>query len=169
MRAQTARVIPTKRKPSPYMSYAMSFSALPDPVSQAEFYSGVTFKRFLAWVIDTFVVVLMAAVLATLPLFIGWFFFPILFLVLNFIYRVATITSKSATWGMRILNIELRNKDGAHLEGSEAFLHTAAYLIASSFFLPQVISIVLMMISERGQGLHDMLCGTVAIRRPSKY
>lgn len=151
------------------MIQSMSFSALPDPETQSEFYSGVAFKRLIAWMIDVLVVFLMTAVLATLPLFVGWFFFPLLFLVINFIYRLASISSRSATWGMRIMNIELRNKDGAHLETSEALLHTAAYLVASSFFLPQVISMILMLVSERGQGLHDMLCGTTAIRKPSQY
>ncbi|MEM7471165.1 MAG: RDD family protein, partial [Pseudomonadota bacterium] len=118
---------------------------------------------------DTIIIALMTAVVATLPLFIGWFFFPVLFIFLSFLYRVATISSGSATWGMRLLNIELRNKEGATLETSEAVLHTAAYMVASSFFFPQVISIILMLITERGQGLHDMLCGTAAIRTPSRY
>lgn len=151
------------------MTHAMNFTALPDPVTQSEFYDGVAIKRFLAWIVDVFVVVLMTAVIATLPFFVGWFFFPLLFLLINFIYRLASISSRSATWGMRLMNIELRNKDGAHLDTSEALLHTAGYMVASSFFLPQVISVVLMLVSERGQGLHDMLCGTTAIRKPSRY
>ncbi|MEM7473170.1 MAG: RDD family protein, partial [Pseudomonadota bacterium] len=79
------------------MSETMTFSKLPDPVSQSEFYSGVAVKRSLAWIVDTIIIALMTAVVATLPLFIGWFFFPVLFIFLSFLYRVATISSGSAT------------------------------------------------------------------------
>lgn len=151
------------------MSMSMTDTQLPDPVTQAAFYEGVPTKRFLAWVVDIVVIALMSAVLATLPFFIGWFFYPLIFIVLSFIYRVTTISSGSATWGMRLFNIELRNREGRPLESSEALLHSAAYMVASGFFLPQLISIVLMLVSERKQGLHDFLCGTAAINKPSRH
>ncbi len=151
------------------MSATMTETHLPDPIAQAEFYAGVPFKRFLAWVIDILVIGLISAVIATLPLFIGWFFYPFIFLVLSFVYRIATITSGSATWGMRLFNIELRNRQGQHLDGAEALIHTTGYMIASAFFIPQLISLILMLISERGQGLHDLLCGTAAINKPQRY
>lgn len=151
------------------MSMSMTDTQLPDPVTQAAFYEGVPTKRFLAWVVDIVVIGLMSAVLATLPFFIGWFFYPLIFIVLSFIYRVTTISSGSATWGMRLFNIELRNREGQPLESSEALLHSAAYMVASGFFLPQLISVVLMLVSERKQGLHDFLCGTAAINKPSRH
>lgn len=147
----------------------MTDTHLPDPITQSDFYEGVAIKRLLAWVVDVIIIGVLTAIVATLPLFIGWFFFPLIFLVLSFFYRVATLTAGSATWGMRLFNIQLRNREGQPLESSEALMHTAAYLLASSFFLPQVISIFLMLISERGQSLHDMLCGTAAINTPSRY
>lgn len=151
------------------MSASMTDTQLPDPIAQAAFYEGVPVKRLLAWVVDIVVVGLMTAVVATLPFFIGWFFFPLIFVVLSFIYRVTTITSGSATWGMRLFNIELRGRTGQTLEGSEAVLHTSAYLVASGFFLPQLISVVLMLVTDRKQSLHDLLCGTAAINKPSRY
>ncbi len=151
------------------MSFTMTDSGLPDPATQPEFYENVPTKRLLAWLVDIVVIALFSAVAATLPLFVGWFFFPLVFLVLSFIYRVSTITRGSATWGMRLFNIELRNREGAPLDTAEALIHTSAYMVASGFFFPQVISVVLMLGSERRQGLHDMLCGTAAINRPSRY
>ena len=151
------------------MSDVMTTTHLPDPISQAEFYRGVPLKRLLAWVVDVFVAGLLTAVLATLPFFIGWFFFPVIFIVVSFLYRVSTISSGSATWGMRLFNIELRNREGQALEPTEALLHTAGYMVAAGFFLPQVISMGLIATSARAQGLHDMLCGTAAINRPSRY
>ncbi len=151
------------------MSATMTDTHLPDPLTQADFYAGVTTKRLVAWVVDVIIITALTVMVATLPLFIGWFFFPLIFLVLSFFYRVATITSGSATWGMRLFNIQLRNRMGQPLGRSEAMLHTAAYLLASSFFIPQLISIMLMLTTERSQSLHDMLCGTAAINTPSRY
>ena len=151
------------------MSMSMTDTQLPDPIAQSAFYDGVPTKRFLAWVVDIIIIALMSAVVATLPFFIGWFFYPLIFIGLSFIYRVVTIANRSATWGMRLFNIELRNREGQPLESSEAFLHSAAYMVASGFFLPQLISVVLMLISERKQGLHDFLCGTAAINKPSRH
>lgn len=151
------------------MSADMSDTFLPDPIDQAEFYAGVPVKRLLAWIIDTILIGSVAAVLATLPLFIGWFFYPFIFLVVSFLYRSATISSRSATWGMRLMNIELRGRTGQPLEGSEAMMHTGAYLLASAFFLPQLISVLLMITSPRHQSLHDHLVGSAAINKPSRY
>ena len=97
----------------------------------------------MAWIVDVCLIGVLTVIVATLPLFIGWFFLPLIFVVLSFIYRVSTITSGSATWGMRLFNIELRNREGQPLEGSEAVMHTLGYMIASAFFLPQVVSVML--------------------------
>lgn len=151
------------------MSASMIDTQLPDPIDQADFYAGIPLKRLLAWVIDTALIGIAAAALATLPLFIGWFFYPLIFLVVSFFYRTATITSASATWGMRLMNIELRGRTGQPLDGSEAMMHTGTYLLASAFFLPQLISVLLMLTSPRNQSLHDHLVGSAAINRPSRH
>ncbi|GFE66886.1 RDD family protein [Litoreibacter roseus] len=146
-----------------------STTALPDPVAQPEFYVGVTFKRFLAWIVDVILIGTLSAIVATLPLFIGWFFFPIIYLGIAVVYRVTTISARSATLGMRLFNIELRDHQGARLDGGTAALHTIGYLVASAFFLPQMISLLMMLLGGRGQGLHDLLIGTAAINRPARY
>ena len=151
------------------MSFTMTDTHLPDPVTQSEFYAGIPAKRLLAWIVDVCLIGVMTAIVATLPLFIGWFFFPLIFLVLSFIYRVSTITSGSATWGMRLFNIELRNREGQPLDGSEAVLHTLGYMVAAAFFLPQLASLAMIAVSPKCQALHDHLCGTAAINKPQRY
>lgn len=143
------------------------FSALPDPQTSPGFYDGVAVKRGLAWFVDTLAVAVISAVLASLPFFLGWFIFPLIFLAVNLVYRIATIANSSATPGMSLFNIELRTHQGQHLDGSLASLHTFCYLIANAFVVPQLISIGLMLGSARGQGLHDMLTGVVALNRSS--
>jgi len=145
----------------------MPYSALPDPDTSPGFYEGVAVKRGLAWLADTVIVALIAAVLATIPLFIGWFIYPLIFLAVNVIYRIATISRSSATPGMQIFNIELRTHQGQALDGGTAVLHTVLFLFASAFLIPQLISIGLMLGTPRGQGLHDLVVGTVALNRSS--
>ncbi|SDW40266.1 Uncharacterized membrane protein YckC, RDD family [Litoreibacter albidus] len=153
------------------MSFTMNdtYDALPDPTTQPAFYEGVGVKRLLAWVVDTILIGVVAAIVASIPLFLLWFVFPLVFLVVSLIYRIGTINAFSATPGMRLFNIELRTHQGQRLDGSTAALHTIGFMIASAFFIPQVASVFLMLMSERGQGLHDMFTGVVAINSPGRH
>jgi uncharacterized RDD family membrane protein YckC len=138
---------------------------LPDPMVQPEFYDSVTIKRGLAWVIDAALILVLVVPIVVMTLFIALWFLPLLFFVVSFIYRVATISNRSATWGMRIMSIEFRDSRGEHFDFSQAFVHTLGYTVSMSVFPLQLISIAMMFLTERGQGLTDMLMGTVAINR----
>ena len=153
------------------MSFTMNdtFDALPDPHTQPAFYEGVGVKRLLAWVVDTVLIGGIAVVIASIPLFLLWFVFPLVFLVVSVIYRIGSIKAFSATPGMRVFNIELRNHQGQRLDGTAAALHTVGFMIASAFFIPQIASVFLMLMTERGQGLHDMFTGVVAINSPGRH
>ena len=144
----------------------MTASSLPDPIRQAVFYDGVTAKRFAAWIID--VAILMGAfiLLGALTFSLAWWLIPILWLPADFLYRWSTISTASSTFGMRAMNIELRSGDGQRLDTGEAALHTGGYLLCASFFLPLLISVLMMFGTERGQGLHDAVLGTAMINRP---
>jgi uncharacterized RDD family membrane protein YckC len=93
------------------------------------------------------------------------FFFPVLMLIVGFVYRVITIANGSATWGMRLMAIEFRRADGARFDLGAAFLHTLGYSISWAFPILQLISVVLMATTEKGQGLTDHVMGTVALNR----
>jgi uncharacterized RDD family membrane protein YckC len=139
--------------------------ALPDPDTQPQFYAGVPAKRLVAWVID--MVLILIASVAVLPFtaFTGIFFFPFLVLAVGFAYRVITIANGSATLGMRFVAIEFRGSDGERFDTAMAFWHTLGYTVSISLPILQLISIVLMLTSDRRQGLTDHLLGTVAIGR----
>ena len=140
-------------------------SALPDPMRQPQFYSSVPGKRLIAWIVDLVLVVIVCIAVLPLTGFLGIFFWPTMLLVIGFAYRVATLAMGSATWGMRFAGIELRDASGARFDLSFALMHTIGYSISFAFPILQVISIVLMLTSARGQGLTDALLGTVAINR----
>ncbi len=138
---------------------------LPDPVTQPEFYSDVPAKRLLAWVVDTVLIVLICLLIVPFTAFTGLFFFPFLLLIVGFAYRVITIARGSATWGMRLVSLEFRKLDGQRFDLSMALLHTLGLTVSFGFPILQVISIVLMLTTERGQGLSDHVLGTVALNR----
>ncbi len=140
-------------------------SGLPDPEYHAEFYADVPAKRLLAWFVDTLIIAIMVGVLTLLGFLIPLFFLPLLFAVVGFLYRWCTIASRSATPGMRFMAIELRNRDGQPLDGGTAFLHTAGYTFSVITVPLQLISVVMMLMTARRQGLTDIILGTAAINR----
>ena len=137
----------------------------PDPHTQPQFYDGIPLKRLLAWVVDMVLIAVICVLIVPVTAFTGIFFFPFLMLVVGFIYRCGTLAGGSATWGMRLMSMELRRSDDRPLDGGTAILHTLGYSISLAFPILQVISIVLMLTSERRQGLTDMALGTVALNR----
>ena len=147
------------------MHASNTYPNLPDPVVQPEFYDSVPIKRGIAWLIDAALILVLVVPIVVMTLFVALWFLPLLFFVVGFIYRVATITGGSATWGMRVMSIEFRDSRGEHFVFSQAFMHTLGYTVSISVFPLQLISIAMMFLTERGQGLTDMLLGTVAINR----
>jgi uncharacterized RDD family membrane protein YckC len=143
--------------------------ALPDPETQPEFYADVPVKRLIAWVVDMILIAIMCVLILPFTAFTGIFFFPFLILVVGFAYRVITLAGGSATFGMRFVGIELRTQHGERFELGHAFLHTLGYSISLSFFVLQIISIVLMLTTSRSQGLTDHIMGSVAINKAARY
>lgn len=141
--------------------------SLPDPVSEPAFYQGVATKRALAWVVDVGITFVLCLLVLPFTAFTGLFFWPLLWLVVGFAYRWMTIGAGSATWGMRLMAITLRERDGARLGFGTAFAHTLGYTISVAVFPLQFISAALMATQARGQGLSDLVLGTVAINRPA--
>jgi len=137
----------------------------PDPYTQPEFYDGITFKRFMAWFVDMLMITVLCVLAVLLTAFIGLFFLPLLILIVGFIYRCATLASSSATWGMRLMAMEIRQSDDRPLDGTTALLHTLGYTISVAMFPLQLISIVMMVVTDRRQGLTDMVLGTVALNK----
>ena len=148
--------------------YAMmqsDMSPLPDPHAQPEFYEDVNTKRLLAWVVDVVLITGVTLLLSVFTLFTALLILPFVYAVISFTYRWITLTSGSATLGMRLFSLELRRADGEKFDAQTAFLHTAGYFASVAIFPLQFVSIGLMLFSERRQGLTDMILGTVALNR----
>jgi uncharacterized RDD family membrane protein YckC len=143
-------------------------AALPDPDFQAEFYADVPLKRGLAWLVDTLLIAILTLVIIPFTAFTALFFLPVLYLCVSFLYRVWALSARSATPGMRLMAIEFRDRSGARFDTATAFLHTLGYSLTIATLLPQLVSIGLMLTGARGQGLSDLVLGTVAINRPAR-
>jgi len=140
---------------------------LPNPEREPDFYAGVTLKRGLAWVVDAAITFGISLLVLPFTAFTALFWFPVLWLTVGFLYRWATLAGGSATWGMRLVAITLRDRDGSPLDGATAFAHVLGYTVSMAFFPLQLVSIGLMIALGRGQGLTDLALGTAAINRPA--
>ena len=141
-------------------------SALPDPIEQSEFYAGLRTKRLLAWIVDVVLIAALSLLFVPFTAFTAVFFFPAFMLVVGFLYRWFTIAGSSATWGMRLMGICLRDHDGQPLSSGTALAHTAGYTVSVLVAPLQLISVLLMGVTARRQGLSDHLLGTAMINRP---
>ncbi len=147
---------------------------VPDPVSDSQFYDGVPVRRFTAFCIDLLViiglwcVVLVVGLLITvLTLGLGSPIAAAVFAATGFIYRWAMLAERSATVGMLLTGIEVRDASGRRLDPVMAFLHVAGFYV-SVFVTPLlVIGWFLMATSPYRRLLHDLVLGTVVINRPA--
>ena len=146
--------------------YDAAYTGLPDPEMDSQFYEKVPTRRLVAWVFDGIITFGMTFLISVLTIGLGFFIFPLIWLVIGLIYRTATIANKSSTWGMRMVGIEFRDKDGQKLSTGLALAHTLIFTIGTGFFFVQIVSIVLILSSRYGQSVQDMILGTTAINRP---
>lgn len=138
---------------------------IPNPDSYPEFYESLPTKRLLAFVVDVVIIGAVTFIIGIMTLGLAFFVFMGVYAIVSFIYRWATLSSGSATWGMRVMSMELRQGNGSPLDGATAFMHTVGTIIAFAVFPLQLISIGLMLMSQRKQGLVDHILGTVPLNR----
>ena len=150
------------------MTHSSALWGLPDPDREAEFYQDIPTKRFFAWMIDTLLTGLLTLLIVPFTAFTALFFLPLLYVTVNFIYRVVSISRHSATPGMRLVSIELRTGNGERFDFATALLHTIGYVISVSMVIIQLVSIGFMLTSSRAQGLTDIALGTAAVNRAAR-
>lgn len=138
---------------------------IPRPDVHPEFYNDVPLKRLGAFIVDVAVIFAFTFLVSLLTVGIGFFFFFALYAVISFLYRWSTLSNGSATWGMRLMAMEIRQGNGAPLNASTAFFHTLGTALSFAITPLQFVSVVMMLMSARGQGLTDHALGTVALNR----
>ena len=71
----------------------------------------------------------------------------------------------SATFGMRIMAIELRHASGHQLDFITSVFHTIGLYVSYAFVLVQLLSIGMIVMREDRKSLTDMVIGTVIVNR----
>ena len=147
-------------------TYHSTHTGLPDPDLDAQFYQNVPSRRLAAWVVDGIITFAMTVIVSVFTFGLGFFVFPIVWLIIGLIYRTVTIGADSATWGMSMMGIEFRDKAGHRFTSGLALIHTALFTVASGTFIVQAVSVGLILTTRYQQSLPDMILGTTAINRP---
>jgi uncharacterized RDD family membrane protein YckC len=143
-----------------------------DPATMPELFDGVLARRVVAFFIDLVIIAIPIVVLAififaigivTLGLgFILYGLLPAISVVWALIYYGMTFGSpRSATIGMRVMDLEMRTWYGAPAYFVLGAVHAVAFWITVSVFSPLIL--IVCFFNDRRRLLHDMLVGTVVI------
>ena len=143
----------------------MFANAYPDPVQQSFFYADVPVKRAMAWVFDTVFIAFLVALLIPLTGFLALFFLGGLYVVVSFLYRWMGLARHSATMGMRLMGLEFRGAEGYRMGAAQGFAHTLFYALSMAFVVPQILSVLMICLTKRGQSLSDLVLGVVLVNR----
>jgi uncharacterized RDD family membrane protein YckC len=148
-----------------------------DPVTQPELFEGVLARRMVAFVID-FIIIAVPVVLAAMFIFafgivtlgLGWALYwllPATSVVWAICYFGVTLGGpRSATIGMRVVDLEMRTWYGAPAYFVLGAVHAIAFWFTVSFFTPFVLLVAFF--NERRRLLHDIMLGTVIINNPAR-
>ncbi len=151
--------------------YSRILPGLPDPDTDPQFYDRVPSRRLAAWCIDFVIVLLLTLpvtlVFGILTLGFGFVAFPLLLASIGYIYRVVTLSGRSATLGQRIMGIEFRRHDGTRFDLVTALLHSAVYTASIAMLPVQLASCIAILATRYGQGIGDILLRTTAINSPA--
>lgn len=143
----------------------------PDPLAHPALYDGVVWRRVLAYLLDALII--LAIVGATWIVFVvaGIATFGILLPLVPVAVALVPLTyntlleggPRSATFGMRLFDLEVRAWTGNRPGYGHAFLATA--LFYATIAVTGFLILVVVFFTPRRRTLHDYLSGTVVIRR----
>lgn len=150
----------------------LATTALPHPEERPELYDDTPTKRAVAWCLDTLVIgaaTALAVVVLLIPtLTLSLWLAPLVWATVGFCYRTATLARGSATWGMRLMSMEIRHPDGGRLDFGAALAHTGLYYAAWAVTPLQAVSALMMAGTPRRQGLGDHILGTAAVNHDGR-
>jgi uncharacterized RDD family membrane protein YckC len=143
-----------------------------DPVTQPELFEGVLARRVVAFVID-FIVIAVPVVLAAMFIFafgivtlgLGfalYWLLPAATVIWTLAYFGLTLGGpRSATIGMRAMDLEMRTWYGAPAYFALGAMHAIAFWFSISAFTPFILLVPFF--NKRRRLLHDIMLGTVVI------
>ncbi|MCK9915124.1 RDD family protein [Microbacteriaceae bacterium K1510] len=148
-----------------------------DPIRNPELFEGVLARRVVAFVID-FVLIAIPVVLAAMFIFafgvvtlgLGFALYWLLppgTVVWALIYFGATLGGpRSATIGMRVMNLEMRTWYGAPAYFVLGAVHAIVFWVSISALTPFILLVAFF--NDRRRLLHDIVLGTVVINNSER-
>ncbi|MFB2551187.1 RDD family protein [Ensifer soli] len=134
-------------------------------------YQGVLSRRVFAFLVDYAIVAMLWIPAAVVVFFLGvltlgfaWMLYPALFAIVAMLYFGMTVGGRSqASPGMRMMGIAVARTDGRPMDVMTAVVHLVIFWLANMLLTPLILLIGLF--TDRGRLLHDLLIGTVTVRR----
>ncbi|MET0219317.1 MAG: RDD family protein [Tardiphaga sp.] len=143
-----------------------------DPYVEPELFSGVLTRRMCAFLVDVVVIsipiilgVIFIAVFGVVTLGLGWGLFwlvspatvvwPVIY------YGMSLGGPHSATWGMRMMGVQMRTFSGQSGYFLLGCAHAVLFWASISLLTPLVLIVALL--NGRRQLLHDLVLGTVVV------
>lgn len=148
-----------------------------DPVLNPELFEGVLARRVVAFLID-FLVISIPVALAAMFIFVfgivtlgfGWALYwllPPASVIWAIAYFGASLGGpRSATIGMRVMELEMRTWYGAPAYFVLGAVHAVAFWFSVSALTPFVLLVAFF--NQRKRLLHDIVLGTVIINNPQR-
>lgn len=147
-----------------------TFAAV-DPLDDPALFTGILPRRVFAFVLDVGVLTGLAILYYFATVLLGLLTlglaFPLLITAGAFLplaYHTLTIGGPhSATLGMRVFGLQVKVWNGGAPGYLQALLHTAVFYL--SLGLTSGLILLWALFNNRRRCLHDILCGTVVLRR----
>jgi uncharacterized RDD family membrane protein YckC len=148
-----------------------------DPATQPELFEGVLARRVVAFIVD-FIVIAIPVVLAAMFIFafgivtlglgfaLYWLLPPATVIWALVYFGVTLGGPRSATIGMRVMDLEMRTWYGAPAYFVLGAVHAIAFWFTVSFFTPFILLVAFF--NERRRLLHDIVLGTVVINNAAR-
>lgn len=139
---------------------------LPHPEDDPRFWEHVPQKRLLAWLVDLAVTLVIVLVLVVLSAGLALFLLPILWSAVAVAYRWLMLGRYGATLGMLLVALRLRHLDGRRPEPDLCLWHAGLHAVSMVLVVPQAVSVAMILMTPRRQGLNDWVLGTTMINKP---
>ncbi|MFZ3234290.1 MAG: RDD family protein [Stellaceae bacterium] len=143
---------------------------IPDPAAFPELYQGVLWRRVFAYLLDlVFIGIIMVGVwlvFAALWLLSFGLLGPVLWFLFGLVplaYHTLLLSgSRSATFGMRAFDLELRSVSGERPSFLQSLIETVLFYVTVAMTCSLILLVAVF--NRRRRTLHDFLAGAVMVR-----
>ena len=144
---------------------------LPTPDTAPELFEGLLTRRSIAFLIDLTLMGFLILMFSFVGLIAGFLTFGLAWLALVAVvpasillyYAVTLGSPRRATFGMQMMDLVMTPTRGQPLDGWMALLHAGLFWVTAWISLP--LSLLFTLFTPRRQMLHDLVVGTLVVRR----